>query len=123
MATHLLSVGLIVFGILGVVIHFLHKSEREPLILQHSPGTIASAVAITSDSDFGQLIHGHQRTEDIIQALRDKRFRIDRTTGKIVVEGEAGYETGDVPDYRRKSTWGFLGIPVSPPPPRARNNA
>ncbi|KDQ60228.1 hypothetical protein JAAARDRAFT_32601 [Jaapia argillacea MUCL 33604] len=100
-AVHLLSVALLLLAFFGVIVQILHRHERQYLRLAHEPGTIASAVVIGAETNMGSLLSGRQDTEAIIQALRDKRFRIDPNTMKIVMEGEAGYESAQSPDPRR----------------------
>lgn len=66
-------------------------------------------MSIGAATEFGDLLAGRQRTEDIIQALRDKRFRIDPLTNQIVMEGEEGYDQAATPDPRR-SIFDILGL-------------
>ncbi|KZT34086.1 hypothetical protein SISSUDRAFT_318122 [Sistotremastrum suecicum HHB10207 ss-3] len=120
-ATHILAAALVILGCLGFIVHLYHKKLREPLALHHSPGTIASAVAITANSDFGNLMHGKQQEKEIVQALRNKRFKLDRSTGKIVLDREGSLDDdpekldeSDGLPYIRRNTWRSLRT-ASPP--------
>jgi hypothetical protein len=75
------ALGTIVF--VGFIVHLLHRGDRVDLILGHAPGTIASAVAIGGQTDVGAVLSGRQRAEDIRDALKDHRFRIDSRTLKV----------------------------------------
>ncbi|EIN09184.1 hypothetical protein PUNSTDRAFT_67477 [Punctularia strigosozonata HHB-11173 SS5] len=108
-AVHLLAAALFILAIFSTSLQFLHRGEREELRLAHKPGTIASAMSIGGRSTVGELLDGRQREEDIVQALRDKRFRIDPRTMKIVMQGEEGYESASTP---RKSVFESLSVPA-----------
>lgn len=97
-ASHILAAALVILACLGFLVHLSHKKLREPLALHHSPGTIASTVAITANSDVGELMHGKQRDKEIVQALQNKRFRLDRNTNKIVLDREGSLD--DDPEKR-----------------------
>ena len=107
-ATHLLAVAMFVLAIFGTILHLWHRQERQVLTLATAPGTIASAVAIGGQTGVGNVLAGRRRPEDLQEALRDKRFRIDTKTNKIVMEGEAGYEDATSPVERLA-----FGIPGS----------
>ena len=47
------------------------------------------------------LLDGHKREEELRDVLKNKRFRIDPNTMKIVMEGEEGYEWAATPDPRK----------------------
>ncbi|CAK5276022.1 unnamed protein product [Mycena citricolor] len=130
-AVHVLTVLLILLAIAAAFIHIVHRWERQDLNLLHQPGTIASAVSIGADTGMGQLLAQHRHAEDIQQVLRDKRFRIDPFSNKIVMDGEEGYEVVGSPVDRRLSVFAamqgrrasrrFSRMPVSPSrtPPRS----
>jgi hypothetical protein len=94
----------------GTIIHIFHRVERQDLNLAHQPGTIASAVSIGAQTNAGKLLAGRQRPEDIDSVLRNKKFRIDTDTMKIVMEGEDGYEYAASPHdaERRRSIFAAL---------------
>jgi hypothetical protein len=53
------------------------------------PGTIGSAVALTSHSGFGQLLMPYDDGAACSRALAPLRFCLDRRTGAIVVDDSA----------------------------------
>ncbi|KII91113.1 hypothetical protein PLICRDRAFT_155954 [Plicaturopsis crispa FD-325 SS-3] len=114
-AVHLLVTAMLMLAFFGTILHLFHRTDRRDLVLNHQPGTIASAVSIGAQTNIGNILAGRQTTEDIIQALRDKKFRIDPHTMKIIMEGEEGYETAASPDPKRATFLGLLGLnPTSP---------
>ncbi len=105
-AVHLLSVGMLLLSLFGTIMHLLHRYDRRGLRLLHAPGTLASAAAFTAQTPIAELLDGRQRPEDINQALRNLRFRIDPLRMKIVTEGEPGFEEAQSPAGWRKSFFG-----------------
>ncbi|KDQ58771.1 hypothetical protein JAAARDRAFT_34626 [Jaapia argillacea MUCL 33604] len=112
-AVHLLATAMALLAFFATVVQLLHRHERQYLRLAHQPGTIASAVVMGAETGVGSLLSGRQRTEDIVQALRDKKFRIDPMTMKIVMAGEVGYELAATPSRSvfgrgpgKRSSWG-----------------
>ncbi|KAK1226533.1 hypothetical protein PQX77_010500 [Marasmius sp. AFHP31] len=105
-STHILTVLLIILALLSLFIHLSHTHNRRNLRLRHLPGTIASAVSIggqTSDL-LSEKEAGRGRgmtDEELKDALRYKRFRIDPSTMKIVMEGEEGFLSATSPSYRQ----------------------
>ncbi|KDQ58416.1 hypothetical protein JAAARDRAFT_192990 [Jaapia argillacea MUCL 33604] len=89
-SVHLLATAMVLLAFFGVVVQILHRHDRQYLRLAHEPGTIASAAAMGEGTQIGHLLSGRLGSEDIIQALRDKRFRIDPVSMKILTEGESG---------------------------------
>jgi len=88
-------------------------SERRYLNLKHEPGTIASAVSIGAQTGVGAVLSDKQTEKQMEAALQNRVFRIDPITNKIVMEGEPGYETAEVPTspmakMRRKSILAVL---------------
>ncbi|KAI9450036.1 hypothetical protein BJY52DRAFT_1304974 [Lactarius psammicola] len=53
------------------------------------PGSIGSAVALTSHSGFGELLMPYDNALTFSRALAPLRFRLDRRTGAIVVDDSA----------------------------------
>ncbi|KAF9444645.1 hypothetical protein P691DRAFT_836023 [Macrolepiota fuliginosa MF-IS2] len=107
-AVHLLTTAMLLLAVFGTLIQLFHRHDRRQLHLQHEPGTIASAVSIGAQTGMGELLAGRQRTEEIDDILRDKKFRIDPRTMKIIMEGEDGYEIAQSPMDRRKSIFAAL---------------
>lgn len=100
-AVHLLSVGMLMLSVFGTIMHLLHRHDRRGLRLLHQPGTLASAAAFTSQTPMAELLDGRHRPEEIDQALRNLRFRIDPLRMKIVTEGEPGFEEAQSPPVWR----------------------
>ncbi|KAF8986696.1 hypothetical protein BDQ17DRAFT_1436120 [Cyathus striatus] len=96
-AVHLLTAGLLILAVFGTIIHLFHRQERRELRLRHQPGTIASAVSIGAQTGVGEVLAGRQAEKDISDSLRNKKFRIDPKTMKIIMEGEEGYEVATSP--------------------------
>lgn len=113
-AVHLLSVGMLLLALFGTIMHLLHRHDRRGLRLLHQPGTLASAAAFTAQTPMAELLNGRQRPEDISQALRNLRFRIDPHSMKIVTEGEPGFEEAQSPPVWRRSFFGATPKPEGP---------
>ncbi|KAG5644350.1 hypothetical protein DXG03_008647 [Asterophora parasitica] len=107
-AVHLLSAGMFILAFFGTIVHLFHRADRRRLRLRHLPGTIASAVSIGAQTGMGNLLAGRQDQKDIHEALRNRKFRIDPRTMKIVMEGEQGYESATSPTDERKSIFATL---------------
>jgi len=97
LATHLLAAGLFVVGLCCIGIQLFHRIDREGLSLKHEPGTIASAVSIGGNTGVGVVLAGRQDEKEIKDALKDKKFKMDPVTNKLVMEGETGYEALGTP--------------------------
>jgi len=100
-AVHLLSAAMFLLAITATLLHRFHWLDRQSLRLAHEPGTIASAMTIGAQTNIASLLDGQQREEDIMKVLRDKKFRINPRTMKIVMEGEVGYDEAHSADPRR----------------------
>jgi len=100
-AVHIEAVALLVVALVGAFVQIVHYYSRRDLRLRHEPGTIASAVSIGAETNLAQLLNGQQGEHDFIRALRDKKFRIDPRTMKIVMQGERGYEQAVSPNARQ----------------------
>ncbi|KAF8517011.1 hypothetical protein BU17DRAFT_50207 [Hysterangium stoloniferum] len=114
LTTHILASILVLFACLGAVVHVLHSRSRELVVIPRQPGTIASAVAFTARSNIADVIDDNIDERTLTRVLKDKRFRIDKTTGRIVMEGEAGFEDGAVvPIDRHKSVFKLIKMDAS----------
>ncbi|KAF4616356.1 hypothetical protein D9613_008619 [Agrocybe pediades] len=107
-AVHLLTAVLLVLAFFGTMIQILHMSDRRYLNLMHEPGTIASAVSIGAQTGLGAALADSQTEEQMEAALKNRVFRIDPATNKIIMKGEPGYEEAEIPSspmtkLRRKS--------------------
>ncbi|KDR73215.1 hypothetical protein GALMADRAFT_142353 [Galerina marginata CBS 339.88] len=103
---HLLATAMSILAFFATIVHIFHMEDRRYLRLKHEPGTIASAVSIGAKTGVGEVLAGRQGGSDIKEALRNRRFRIDPVSMKIVMEGEYGYETAaspTSPTSKRKS--------------------
>lgn len=105
-ATHLLSVGMLLLSLFGTIMHLLHRHDRRGLRLLHAPGTLASAASFTAQTPMAELLDGRQRPEEINQALQNLRFRMDPLRMKIVTDGEPGLEEVQSPTGWRRSFFG-----------------
>ena len=85
-AVHLLVALLTLIGILGFIGHFLHKKQLKEVNLRQSPGTIAAAGAIISDTDVGRELDPSLTSADIIATFTDKRLARDKVTGKAMLK-------------------------------------
>jgi hypothetical protein len=84
--THLLaSLCMLVAGV-TLRLHWLHVRQRRDIYLTHMPGSIGSAVALTSHSGLVQLLKPYDDRAAYSRALAPLRFRLDRRTGGIVVD-------------------------------------
>lgn len=107
-----------VLAVFGTILQICHQRSSRVLQLAHEPGTIASAMTLWGKTGVGDVLAGlgSHREEDIKHALSDKRFRIDRQTMRIVMEGEEGYEEATSPVYRDAfggTSWGGMGRRLS----------
>ncbi|KAG7092022.1 hypothetical protein E1B28_008404 [Marasmius oreades] len=99
-STHFLTALLLILAIFSIFIHVTHTYSRRNLHLRHLPGTIASAVSIGGQTSTSALLaKSTAPTEsDLEYALRERRFRIDPKTMKIVMEGDEGYDYASSPN-------------------------
>ncbi|KAI0342287.1 hypothetical protein BDW22DRAFT_179555 [Trametopsis cervina] len=100
-AVHLLASAMFILAVFGTILHLWHRRERSILRLAHAPGTIASAVSLGGKTGLGEVLAGRHRESDMLQALENKRFRIDPRTMRIIMDGEDGYENAASPDAYR----------------------
>lgn len=98
---HLLASAMFVLAILGTVLQLWHRRESRILRLTHAPGTIASAVSLGGKTGLGDILAGRLRHEDMLEVLEHKKFRIDTSTMKIIMDGEDGYENATSPEAYR----------------------
>jgi hypothetical protein len=78
-------------------LHLWHFRERRDINLAHPPGSIASAVALTSHSGFGELLMPYDNLSALERALAPLRFGLDRRTGAIVVDDTEIVDAGESP--------------------------
>ena len=85
---HFLAVILILTGVVGLFLQIITRQRRRELLLAAPPGSIASAVALTSRSGFGELLLPYDDEVTLEKKLDGLRFRLDKRTGAIVAEAE-----------------------------------
>jgi hypothetical protein len=87
-----------------LVLHYLHFRQRRDIHLTHPPGTIASNLALTAHSGFGELLLPYDDQATLTHALEPFRFCLDRRTGAIVVDDSTFAYAGDLPSVRPTPT-------------------
>ncbi|KAH9020401.1 hypothetical protein EDB85DRAFT_2004998 [Lactarius pseudohatsudake] len=88
-AAHALSTICFLTAAVVFFLHFWHFLERRDIYLAHPPGSIGSAVALTSHLGLGELLRPYGNTATFSRALAPHRFRLDRRTGAIVFDNSA----------------------------------
>ncbi|KAI0694036.1 hypothetical protein BC835DRAFT_1351017 [Cytidiella melzeri] len=83
-AGHAFASLLFTVGLVSTATHLAHRRQRRLVHLTAHPGTIASIVALTSHSGFGELLYPFDDKKTIYQKLDKLRFSLDRRTGAIV---------------------------------------
>ncbi|KAJ7280296.1 hypothetical protein C8J57DRAFT_1124912 [Mycena rebaudengoi] len=83
---HILAFLLFGTGFLGVFLHLIGRRQRRNLFIAAPPGTIASAVALTSRSGFGELLLPYDNLMTMEKKLDGLRFRLDKRTGAILAD-------------------------------------
>ncbi|KAJ6482096.1 hypothetical protein C8R47DRAFT_1133907 [Mycena vitilis] len=95
---HILALLLFGSGFLGVFLHLINRRQRRNLFLAAPPGTVASTVALTSRSGWGELLLPYDDAETMEKKLAGLRFRLDKRTGAILADD---YEpTGEDTSFR-----------------------
>lgn len=80
-----------------LVLHYLHFKQRRDVYLAHPSGTIASSIALTAHSGFGELLLPYDDQAALAHALEPFRFCLDRRTGAIIVDDSAFAYAGELP--------------------------
>ena len=75
---------------MGTAIHLWHRHVRRNLYLTAHPGSIASIIALTSHSGFGELLYPYDDKAAMRRKLANLRFSLDKRTGAIIAD-EYGY--------------------------------
>lgn len=105
------TVILLVVAMVGAFVQLCHRASRQQLHLRHIPGTIASAISIGTDVNLTKLLNSSQQQDDfeLTEVLRNRKFRIDPQTMKIVMQGDDGYEQAITPNPRHSifASWGL----------------
>ena len=87
-----------------LILHYLHFRRRRDVHLTHPPGSIASGLALTAYSGFGELMLPYDDQAGLARALEPLRFSLDRRTGAIVVDDSAFAYAGELPPARPTPT-------------------
>jgi hypothetical protein len=95
LAAHALAAICLLAANILFFLHLWHFRERRDINLAHPPGSIASAVALTSHSGFGELLMPYDNLSTLKSALAPFRFGLDRRTGAIVVDNTAIVDAGE----------------------------
>jgi uncharacterized membrane protein len=89
---HVLAALLAITSIMTTILHVKHRRARKNLFLTHCPGSIASTVAMTGRSGFGEILVPYDTQETIKEKLGPLRFRLDARTGAILADSDDAYE-------------------------------
>lgn len=90
---HFLAILLIIIGSTGLIVGILHRNARRAVFLAAPPGTIASAVSLTSHSGFGQLLFPYDTEEAMRHKMYGLNFGLDQRTGAILTYDKYGAPT------------------------------
>ena len=115
---HLLA--LLCMGVASVVLglHYVHLQRRRDIYLAHPPGSIASAMALTAHSGFGEVLMPYDNAKTFSRALAPLRFCLDRRTGAIVVDDSTVAYAGVLPAQAVRDESTVTLISKNPPAPR-----
>ena len=91
---------MLILAFCATIVHFFHQEDRRLLHFKHEPGTIASAVSIGARTGVGEVLAGRHAEKEIEEVLKNKKFRIDPITMKIIMDGEYGYDSMTSPSRR-----------------------
>ncbi|KAH8833004.1 hypothetical protein DL96DRAFT_1584277 [Flagelloscypha sp. PMI_526] len=94
-AVHILSTAFFLVALGSFIIHFLHYHDRKDLILRHEPGTLASAIYVGADTPFAKLIANRENDDQVRDALKAARFRLDPIRNKVIMDGDENYAATD----------------------------
>ncbi|KAF8131280.1 hypothetical protein K438DRAFT_1999034 [Mycena galopus ATCC 62051] len=83
---HILSFLLFASGFVGVFLQLINRRQRRNLFLAAPPGSVATALALTSRSGFGDLLLPYDDVLTIEKKLDGLRFRLDKRTGAILAD-------------------------------------
>ncbi|TFY67392.1 hypothetical protein EVJ58_g1660 [Rhodofomes roseus] len=86
LAAHGLAAVLLTVGIVGMIVHLLHRHARRDLYLTAPPGSIGASMALAFHAGFGASLTPYDDGESIGRKLRSMRFSMDRRTGAILAE-------------------------------------
>jgi hypothetical protein len=109
--THVLVSLCVLVAAVTLGLHWWHVRQRRDIYLTQMPGSIGSAVALTSHSGFGQRLMPYNDQAACSRALAPFRFCLDRRTGAIVVDDSApcAEEASPLVDKDEKMTSPIFG--------------
>lgn len=83
-----MAVVLIVTGLLGGTLHYMHSRERKKIKLFAEPGSIAVTATATKDSPLFALVdHGMDQSK-LRSALQKHKFTVDSRGRIILADGQ-----------------------------------
>lgn len=103
LAGHALSVFLILIGLTMIFVGIAHHQVRKGVYLASAPGSIASAVTLTSHSGFGMFLNPFDTDASISKKLSPLRFRLDHRTGAILAVDAPGTAAANQKRYHDES--------------------
>lgn len=106
-----------------LVLHYLHFRQRRDVYLTHAPGSIASGIALTAHSGFGELLLPYDDQVALARALEPFRFCLDRRTGAIVVDDSSFAYAGEMPAPPTRDETMMTLIKRGTPPPERRDSS
>lgn len=106
-----------------LVLHYMHFRQRREVYLAHPPGTIASSLALTAHSGFGDLLLPYDNQVALAQALEPFRFCLDRRTGAIVIDDSSLAYAGDLPQRPARDETMMTLITRKDSPPERRDSS
>ncbi|TFK18109.1 hypothetical protein FA15DRAFT_675549 [Coprinopsis marcescibilis] len=83
---HTLAAILLLTGIAGTILHLLNRRQRLKIPMSAQPGTIAATVALTSRSQWGQILSAQDDILTMEKKLEGMKFGMDQETGAIIAE-------------------------------------
>ncbi|KAI0274072.1 hypothetical protein BGY98DRAFT_921139 [Russula aff. rugulosa BPL654] len=101
---HFLSALCVGISSVVLVLHFMHFKQRRDVYLAHPPGTIASSLALTAHSGFGELLLPYDNQAALAHALQSFRFCLDRRTGAIILDETSFAFAGEPPAQPTRPT-------------------
>ncbi|KAI5117631.1 hypothetical protein M0805_001274 [Coniferiporia weirii] len=103
LAAHALSVVLIVIGGLMLIVGIVHRNIRRNVFLASPPGSIASAVALTSHSGYGMFLVPYDTEVEIATKLSPLIFHLDRRSGAIIARDRDEPDSSDNEVHEEKT--------------------
>ncbi|KIJ49093.1 hypothetical protein M422DRAFT_246906 [Sphaerobolus stellatus SS14] len=91
-----LLIGLLtVIALFGSIVHFLHARARRNVVFPRHLNTLATAFALSLDSNLNSCLSGHEDEKTLKETLAEKKFRLDKATGGLKIEDIPSQDTAD----------------------------